>query len=416
MQVIRIRTESAVMFDVEKIRKQFPIFSVQPEDKPLVYLDNAATTQKPMVVMERLHKFYSYENANIHRGIYQLAHEATLEYEKTRKEVANFLNARAAEEVVFCRGTTEAINMVAQGLRDRLEPGDEVLVTAMEHHGNFVPWQTVCKQTGALFRVVPIQSDGQLDLDQMKRMLNHKTRVLAVTQISNTLGTINPIREIVELAHTFGAITVVDAAQSVAFQKTDVQAMNCDFLAFSGHKMFGPTGVGVLYGKEEQLNHLQPFQQGGAMIIEVTEQASTFKKAPHGFEAGTPPIAEVIALGAALEFTSQIGLDEIATHSQSTLQYAKDQLSTLQGINQLGPTSGTSNILSFTVDHAHPHDVATILGAAGVAVRAGHHCTQPLMQALGINNTVRVSFSIYNDQDDVHQLVEALKTVHQIMS
>ena len=330
-------------------------------------------------------------------------------------EVAKFLNAATEEEVIFCRGTTEGLNMVAQGLRDQLGPEDEILVTAMEHHGNFVPWQTVCKQTAASFRVVPIRPDGQLDMYQMKHMLNPRTRILAVTHISNTLGTINAIHEVIALAHRYQTLVVVDAAQSIAFDQVDVQSMDCDFLAFSGHKAFGPMGIGVLYGKQKHLNNLSPYQQGGAMIINVSDQESTFKPAPHGFEAGTPPVADALGLASALDFITDIGLPEIKEHSQSTLLYAKDQLSTLQGINQLGPTTGTSNILSFTVDPVHPHDVATILGEAGVAVRAGHHCTQPLMQALGINSTVRVSFSIYNDQDDVDQLVDALKTVRKIM-
>ena len=400
------------MFDVAKLRKQFPIFNIRPGGKPLIYLDNAATTQKPLVVIERLQKYYSYENANIHRGIYHLAYEATQQYENARETVAKFLNA-SADQVVFCRGTTEAINMVAQGYRDQLGSGDEILVTAMEHHANFVPWQTVCKQTGASFKVVPIKPDGNLDLDKLRQMLNKKTRVLAVTHISNTLGTINPIKEIIDLAHGFQAQVVVDAAQSIAFDQIDVRSMDCDYLAFSGHKAFGPMGIGILYGK--QLDNLFPYQQGGSMIINVNDQESTFKPAPHGYEAGTPPVAEALGLATALNFISEIGLTNIKEHSQHTLQYAKDQLNALQGINQLGPITGTSNILSFTVDQVHPHDVATILAEAGLAVRAGHHCSQPLMNALGINSTVRVSFSIYNDQDHVDQMVDSLKDVRKIM-
>ena len=403
------------MFDVTKIRNQFPIFSVNHADKPLVYLDNAATTQKPMVVIERLQRFYSYENSNIHRGIYHLAHEATKAYENSRKTVAQFINARSDAEVVFCRGATEALNMVAHGLRPQLGAADEILVTAMEHHANFVPWQTLCHQTGARFRVVPIQPDGTLDMTELQKMLNPKAKVLAVTHISNTLGTINDIPQIAEMAHKFETQVVVDAAQTIAFDQVDVQSMGCDFLAFSGHKAFGPMGIGVLFGKEQRLNSLFPYQQGGAMIINVNQQESTFKPAPHGLEAGTPPVAEALGLATALEFISGVGLDQIKTHSRSTLQYAKDRLRSLQGIQQIGPPEGTSNILSFMVDDIHPHDVATILGEAGVAVRAGHHCTQPLMQSLGINSTVRASFSIYNDREDVDQLVDALKTVRKIM-
>jgi len=412
--VFNTGNKSGIMFDVNKIRKQFPIFSVKQAGKPLVYLDNAATTQKPLVVTERLLRFYSYENANIHRGIYRLAHEATREFEQAREIVAAYLNAAAAE-VVFCRGTTEALNMVAQGIRDQLGSEDEILVTALEHHANFVPWQTLCKQTGARFRVAPIRPDGSLDMDQLLHMLNRKTRVLAVTHISNTLGTINSIPEIVEMAHQHQTMVVVDAAQSIAFDQLDVKALDCDFLAFSGHKAFGPTGVGVLYGKEQYLNSLFPYQQGGAMIISVTEQESTFKPAPYGLEAGTPPVAQAIGLAVALQFISKIGLKSIKAHSQGTLEYAKDRLKSIQGINILGPEV-TSNILSITMDDIHPHDIATILSEAGIAVRAGHHCTQPLMQALGINSTVRASFSIYNDRDDADQMVDALKTAVKIMT
>lgn len=402
------------MLDVDKIRNQFPIFSISHDGKLLVYLDNAASTQKPLVVIERLQRYYSYENSNIHRGIYHLAHRATQQYEEARKKTASFINADS-EEVVFCRGTTEAINMVAQGIRHRLGPEDEILVTAMEHHANYVPWQTLCKQTGAGFRAVPVNADGTLDLSKLRAMLNNKTRVLAISHISNTLGTINPISEIVQMAHKHQALVLVDAAQSIAFDQVDVKDLDCDFLAFSGHKAFGPMGIGVLYGKIDHLADLQPYQQGGAMILSVTEEDSTFKPPPHGLEAGTPPVAEVIALGTALDFIKQLDLSLIKDHSQSILQYAKDRLASFQGIEQKGPPTGTSSILSFLIDDIHPHDIATILGEAGVAVRAGHHCTQPLMQALGINSTVRVSFSIYNDRDDVDHLVDALKTVKKIM-
>ncbi len=405
------------MFDVGKIRKQFPILTSIRTGKPLVYFDNAATTQRPMVVLERLQQFYSQENANIHRGIYQLAYEATQEYELARKKVASFINARVTEEVVFCRGTTEAINMVAQGWgREQLGPNDEVLVTAMEHHSNYVPWAVVCKQTGAKFRVAPVGSDGRLDLSQLKKMINANTRVLAITHISNTLGTINPLPEIIALAHEKQVVVVVDAAQSIAFDQLDVQHLDCDFLGFSGHKAFGPMGIGVLYGKKEYLSRLHPFQQGGSMITKVSQEDIQFKPPPHGLEAGTPPVAEAIALGVALEFITGIGLNQIKEHSQTTLQYARDQLSSIQGVRILGPATDTSNILSFLLDNIHPHDIATILGTAGIAVRAGHHCTQPLMASLGINSTVRASFSIYNNHHEVDHLVSALGTVKKIMS
>jgi cysteine desulfurase/selenocysteine lyase len=404
------------MFDIAQIRKQFPILNSNQTDKPLVYLDNAATTHKPKVVIDRLTQFYSKENSNIHRGIYELAFNATRHYELARQTVSNFINARSPDEIVFCRGTTEALNMITQGLRSQLRPEDEILVTAMEHHANYVPWQTVCKQSGARFRVAPVKPDGSLDLDQLQNMISSKTKVFAVTHISNTLGTINPLSKIVEMAHKKGALVVVDGAQSIAFDSINIQEIGCDFFAFSGHKAFGPMGVGVLYGKMEHLSTLEPYQQGGAMIVSVTEDQTTFKPPPQGLEAGTPPVAGAIALATALDFISGLGLKQIKEHSQSTLQYAKHRLSSIQGLKQIGPASGTSNILSFLLDNVHPHDIATILSEAGVAVRAGHHCTQPLMQALGINSTVRVSFSIYNDKDEVDQLVDALRTVKKIMS
>ena len=404
------------MLDVTKIRKQFPILTQAGISQPLVYLDNAATTQKPMVVLERVQKFYSHENANIHRGIYQLAYNATEQYEGTRTKVANFLNAPSQGEIVFCGGTTEAINAIAQGLRHQLTVDDEILVSAMEHHANFVPWQTVCKQTGATFRVASLHQDGSLDMGALKKMINPRTKILAITHISNTLGTINPVEEIVAMAHKHHAIVVVDGAQSVAYQQVDVDAIDCDFFVFSGHKIFAPMGAGVLYGKMEHLEKLFPFQQGGAMILNVAEEESKFKPPPHGLEAGTPPVAEVIALGTALDFVKSIGLEQIQKHSHSTLQYAKNCLESIQGLTQKGPKHGISNIQSFVMDHIHPHDIATILGEQGVAVRAGHHCSQPLMNALGVNSTVRVSFSIYNDKDDVDKLVEAITTVKNIMA
>jgi cysteine desulfurase/selenocysteine lyase len=381
----------------------------------MVYLDNAATTQKPLVVLERLQRFYSYENSNIHRGIYQLADGATLEYENARNRVGKFINSHSPGDVVFCRGTTEAINMVAQGLRKYITPEHQVLVTAMEHHANFVPWQTVCNQTGASFRVVSVKPDGTLDWDQLRTAIRQKPLVLAITHISNTLGIINPIQEIIALAKDNGVITVVDAAQSIAYGPLDVKDLGCDFLAFSGHKAFGPMGIGVLYGKEEQIARLEPYQQGGSMIVKVSEESTTFKPPPYGLEAGTPAVAEAIALGTALEFISGIGLTNIRQHSHSILLYARQELASLQGVQQIGPESGTSNIISFLLKDIHPHDVATILDESGVAVRAGHHCTQPLMQALNIHGTVRASFSIYNDRDDVDYLIDALKTVKKIM-
>ncbi|MDH3710249.1 MAG: SufS family cysteine desulfurase [Cyclobacteriaceae bacterium] len=406
------------MLDVSLIRKQFPIFStVNDAGKPLVYLDNAATTQKPWVVLESLSNYYRTLNANIHRGIYDLADKSTKAYEQSRGKVAQFLKVEHLEEIIFCRGTTEAINMVAHGWgMDHLNPGDEVLVTAMEHHANFVPWQVACEYSGAKFKVLPLNSDGSLNLESLKEALTPHTRMLAVTHISNTLGCINPIQEIVKIAHNNGTLVMVDGAQSVSFQELNLQDLDCDFFAFSGHKIFGPMGVGVLYGKRELLQEMSPYQQGGSMIYQVGEQKTTYKAPPHRFEAGTPPVADAVALGTALDFVNGIGLASIKDHHIQLRNYAWERLTTTDHVQLLGSPNQSAGIISFNVENIHAHDVATILGEAGIAVRAGHHCTQPLMDHLGISGTVRVSFSIYNDFNEVDQLIDALVTTRKIMA
>ncbi len=406
------------MLDVSLIRKQFPILStVNDAGKPLVYLDNAATTQKPWVVLESLSNYYRTLNANIHRGIYDLADKSTKAYEQSRGKVAQFLKVEHPEEIIFCRGTTEAINMVAHGWgMDQLKPGDEVLVTAMEHHANFVPWQIACERSGAKFKVLPLNNHGGLNMESLKEALTPHTRMLAITHISNTLGCINPIHEIVKIAHSNGTLVMVDGAQSVSFQELNLQDLDCDFFAFSGHKIFGPMGVGVLYGKRELLQKMSPYQQGGSMIYQVGEQKTTYKAPPHRFEAGTPPVADAVALGTALDFVTGIGLASIQDHQIQLRNYAWERLAATDQVQLLGSPNLSAGIISLNVENIHAHDVATILGEAGIAVRAGHHCTQPLMDHLGISGTVRVSFSVYNDFKEVDQLIDALVTTRKIMA
>lgn len=405
------------MLDVNLIRKQFPILYTRNDSgQPLAYLDNAATTQKPWIVIESINQFYRTQNANIHRGIYELAYQATQAYELARQQVALFINASQPQEVIFCRGTTEAVNMVAHGWGQHLRAEDEVLVTTQEHHSNFVPWQTVCQRKGAGFRVVDLQENGAIDTQKLAAALTPRTRMLAITHISNTLGIINPLKEIVALARQNGTLIFVDGAQSIAYDTVDVQDLDCDFFAFSGHKAFGPMGIGVLYGKYQHLESMNPYQQGGSMIYEVSTPKTIFKEPPQRFEAGTPPVAEAIALGVALEFITKTGIRKIKEHTNQIREYARQQLKELQDLQIMGPDTPTSGIISFNIKDIHPHDVATILGEAGVAVRAGHHCTQPLMQHFGIAGTVRASFSIYNHREEVDQMVRALATVKQIMT
>ena len=406
------------MLDVHLIRQQFPILATKDgSGRPLIYLDNAATTQKPWVVLEQLQEYYQTSNSNIHRGIYHLADKATRWYEQSRKKVAEFLNAPQSDTIIFCSGTTEAINMVAHGWgADNLQAQDEVLVTAMEHHANYVPWQVICERKGATFKQLPLEQDGTINLSTLKESLTSKTRLLALTHISNTLGIINPIQEIVEIAHQNGTLVLLDGAQSVAFDEVDLQALDCDFFAFSGHKIFAPMGIGVLYGKPSLLEQMSPYKQGGAMIYQVSPQKTTYKEPPHRFEAGTPPVAGAIALGTALDFVSNIGLTHIKNHSLELRNYAWEKLSAVDEIRLLGKAEDSAGIISFNLADIHAHDVATILGEAGVAVRAGHHCTQPLMDHFGIPGTVRVSFSIYNHQQEVDQLLQALATTRTIMA
>ena len=395
--------------DISRIKKEFPIFDHHPN---LVYLDNASTTQKPRSVIEAERFFYENQNANVHRGIYGLAAEATQAYEKTREKVRSFIHARTAKEIIFTSGTTEAINLVAQSYAlERVGAGDNIIISAMEHHSNLIPWQQVCLKRGAALRVIPFDTEGVLDMRFLKENMDKNTRLVAVTHISNTLGTINPIEDIIALAHQKGVPVFIDAAQSITTQLVNVQALDADFIAFSGHKLFGPTGVGVLYGKEELLNAMTPYQYGGEMIRDVTFDKTTFAGLPQKFEAGTPNIAGVIALSAAIDFVESIERNNMAYHVTQLLQEATEQLLGIPGLEIIGTAKAKTGIISFILRGVHPHDVATILAENDIAIRAGHHCTQPIMDFYDIPGTVRASFSVYNTVEDIEKLVAGLKNV-----
>jgi cysteine desulfurase/selenocysteine lyase len=395
--------------DVERLREDFPILSQRVRGKPLVYLDNAATSQKPRSVIEAVTRFYSAENANIHRGVHYLSERATVAYDAVRERVARFVNASSPREIVFTRGTTEGINLVAQSWgRSTLGAGDEILITGMEHHSNIVPWQLVAAQTGATVRAVPITDAGELDIDAFNRLLTDRTRILAVVHLSNALGSINPVRWLVARARERGVVTLVDGAQSAPHLPVDVQALGCDFFAFSGHKVFGPTGVGVLYGRAELLDRMPPWQGGGDMIETVTLERSTWAPPPARFEAGTPMIAEVIGLGAALEYVETVGRGAIGAWEEELLAYATERVGELDGVRLIGTAREKASVLSFVVDGVHPHDVGAVLDDDGVAIRAGHHCAQPVMQHFGVPATARASFAFYNTRDEIDTLVRGI--------
>ena len=408
---------AAPELDVGQLRKDFPILSERVRGKPLVYLDNAATSQKPRSVIDAVSRFYGTENANIHRGVHFLSERATLAYEAVRARVARYLNASSSDEIVFTSGTTEAVNLVAQSWgRSVVRAGDELLVTAMEHHSNLVPWQLLAAQTGAIVRAVPITEAGELDLDAFDRLLTDRTRLLAITHVSNALGTVNPVRALVAHARQRGLVTLVDGAQSVPHLTVDVQALDCDFFAFSGHKVYGPTGVGVLYGRAALLERMPPWQGGGDMIEAVTLEASTFAPPPARFEAGTPKIAQVIGLGAALDYVAAVGLAPIGAREDELLAYATDRVSGLEGIRLIGTARHKAAVLSFVVEGVHPHDVAAVLDDEGVAIRAGHHCAQPVMSRFGVPATVRASFAFYNTREEIDALIRGLGRVRTLFA
>ena len=401
---------------VEKIRDQFPILKRDIRGKRLIYLDNAATTLKPQRVIDRINQHYAMESANIHRGVHYLSEFGTVEYEKTRETVKEFINASSIEEVIFTKGTTDSINLVANTLgQGSISAGDEILLSTMEHHSNIVPWQLLAEKTGAVIREIPIDLNGDILVEEYKNLLSEKTKLVAVVATSNTLGTINPIKEMITLAHNVGAKVLIDGAQAVAHSPTDVQELDCDFFAFSGHKLFGPTGIGVLFGKKEILKALPPYQGGGDMIDRVTIQKTTYNDLPFKFEAGTPSIASAIALNEAIEFVNEIGFDFIQEHEKKLLDYATEQLQTIPGLKLIGTAKQKASVNSFIIEGVHPHDLGTLLDQQGIAVRTGHHCTQPLMDFYHIPGTTRASYSIYNTTEEIDALVMGIKKGQELL-
>lgn len=403
--------------DAERLRADFPILATAPRGRPLVYLDSAATSQKPQAVIDAVRQYYEADNGNIHRGVHYLSERATELYDATREAVQRFIHARNAAEVVFTRGTTEAINLVAYSFGQAfVKAGDEIVVSYMEHHSNLVPWQLLRSRTGAVLRAVPVTTAGELDLDAFERLLSPRTRLVALTWVSNALGTVNPVRRIVEMAHARGIPVLLDGAQAAPHMPIDVQAVGCDFLAFSGHKMLGPTGVGVLYAAGDWLDRLPPWQGGGDMIESVSIEQTTFAPPPAKFEAGTPDIAAVVGFRTAIEYLERAGRDAIAEHEHALLAYATEQLLEIPGTRVIGTAPEKAGVLSFTMEGAHPHDIATILDQHGVAIRAGHHCAQPLMRRFGVPATARASFYLYNTRADADALVAALRAARAVLA
>jgi len=404
-------------FDAARIREDFPILKQRVRGKPLVYLDNAATTQKPLKVVDAVRRFYEAECSNVHRGVHLLSELATQAYEDSRVKVRRFLNAAEAREIVFARGTTEAINLVAHSYgREHLQAGDEILITAMEHHSNIVPWQILCQQQGAVLRVAPMDDQGELLLDEFERLLNPRTRLVAVTHVSNALGTINPVQQIIEKAHRRNVPVLLDGAQAAPHLKVDVQALDCDFYAFSGHKLYGPTGIGVLYGKARLLEAMPPYQAGGDMISSVTFEQTIYNTVPFKFEAGTPHIDGTIGLGAALDYLEQIGLENAAAYEQELLAYATQVLAAIPGVRIIGTAKEKVSVISFVVDGVHAHDVGTVLDQEGIAVRTGHHCAQPVMQRFGVPATARASLAFYNTRQEIDALAAGIQKVKRIFN
>jgi cysteine desulfurase/selenocysteine lyase len=403
--------------DCRAVREDFPILATQVHGRPLVYLDNAATTQKPRAVIDRLIHYYTHENANVHRGVHELSARATDAYEAARRTVCRFLKAADPSEIVFVRGTTEAINLVAQTYgRTHVAAGDEVVVTVMEHHSNIVPWQMLCEEKGARLRVVPMTDAGELGVDEYEALLSDRTRIVAVGHVSNALGTINPIQRIARSAHARGIPVIVDGAQAVAHMPVDVRALDCDFYAFSGHKVFGPTGVGVLYGRAALLDAMPPYQGGGDMISSVSFDRTLYNALPYKFEAGTPNIAGAVGLAAAIEYVESLGLDRIGAHEDDVLAYGTRLLMQVPGLRLTGTAEEKTGILAFTLDGVHPHDVGTILDREGVAIRTGHHCCQPLMDRLGVPATARASLAVYNTRDEIDALADALARARKVFA
>lgn len=401
--------------DLNHIRNQFPILSTKVGKYPLVYFDNGATSQKPRVVIDAINRYYEQENANIHRGVHHLSQVSTDNYEKARRRIQEHLNAPHEHEIIFTKGTTDGINLIAESFGKLLTDGDEILITEMEHHSNIVPWQMLVERKGLTLRYIPMTNLGELDFSQLETLINEKTRLIAITHISNALGTINPIEDIIKKGHAVGAKVLIDAAQSLQHMRVDVQQLDCDFLVFSGHKVFGPTGVGILYGKEKLLNEMPPYQGGGDMIKTVSMSGTTYNELPHKFEAGTPNIIGGIGLGVAIEWLSGFNFEDIQQHETDLLEYATDALSKIDGIKIYGEAENKSSVISFLIEGTHPYDIGTLLNQQGIAVRTGHHCTQPIMEFFDIPGTIRASFSFYNTKEEIDQFIKALEKAIQML-
>ncbi|TAF11679.1 MAG: cysteine desulfurase [Flavobacteriia bacterium] len=404
------------MFDVQKVRADFPILSQKVNGKPLVYFDNGATSQKPQVVIDAISKYYSEINANIHRGVHTLSQLATDAYEVSRNTIQNHLNAKYNHEIIFTSGTTFGINLVANGFASLLQAGDEVMVSALEHHSNIVPWQFLCERTGAKLVVIPMNEKGELVISEFDKLLSDKTKIVTVNHISNALGTVNPIQYIIKKAHGVGAAVLIDGAQATPHLRPNVQALDCDFYVFSGHKVCGPTGVGILYGKEEWLRKLPPYQGGGEMIAEVTFEKTTYADLPHKFEAGTPNIEGGIVLGTAIDYMNAIGFDNIAVYEQELLEYGTKRLQEIEGLTIFGTSESKASVISFNIEGIHPYDIGTIIDKLGIAVRTGHHCAQPIMNFFNIPGTIRASFAFYNTKEEIDIFVEAVKKAQMMLS
>lgn len=404
------------MFDIQKIRADFPLLSQQVNGKPLVYFDNGATSQKPQIVIDAISKYYTEINANIHRGVHTLSQLATDAYEESRIKIQKHINAAFSHEVLFTSGTTQGINLVANGFSSILKPGDEILVSALEHHSNIVPWQMLCEKTGAILKVIPMNDSGELIQSEYDRLLSEKTKIVTVNHISNALGTINPIREMIVKAKKFGAAVLIDGAQATPHLKPDVQELDCDFYVFSGHKICGPTGTGIIYGKEDWLNKLPPYQGGGEMIKEVTFEKTTYADLPHKFEAGTPNIAGGIVLGVAIDYLNNVGFENIQKQEKALLEYATEKLLEIDGLRIFGTSAAKTSVVSFNIEGIHPYDIGTIIDKQGIAVRTGHHCAQPIMNYFKIPGTIRASFAFYNTKEEIDLMINAVKKAQKMLS
>lgn len=406
-----------IKYDIEKIRNDFPILKRMIRGKSLVYLDNAATSQKPQNVIDALQTYYTEQNSNVHRGVHYLSQEATLAYEGARSKIRQFINAKDEREIIYTRGTTDGINLVAQTYgRKHIQEGDEIIISAMEHHSNIVPWQLLCEEKKAILRVISINDEGELILDEYEKLLNEKTKFVSIAHISNSLGTINPVKKMIEMAHERQVPVLIDGAQAVPHQSIDVQDLDCDFFAFSGHKMYASTGSGVLYGKRHLLEDMPPYQGGGDMISAVTFEKTTYNELPHKFEAGTPNISAAISLGAAIDYLEGLGLSNIAAHENEVLQYATNIISQIEGVQIIGTAKKKAAVISFVIDNAHPHDIGTLLDMEGIAIRAGHHCTQPIMDRFCIPATARASLGLYNTKEEMDILAQAIHNVIEVFN